>query len=410
MPAAIPSGTPTRFVALDVHRHYLVVGAVDAQQTVVLTPRRFGFAAFATWAQDHLCTTDAVVLEASANAWLLHDQLAPLVASVTVAHPLGVKLIAAARVKTDGRDTIKLARLLAANLIPPVWVPPAPVRELRALVTHRKRLVQQRTQARNRLHAVLHRHNLTVPDGKPFASHQREWWLALNLAPSEQLRVHQDLELLDALQRLITEVERELGRLSTCSPWVEQVPFLVQLPGIGVLTAMIVLAGIGDITRFPSARQLVGYAGLGTSVHDSGQVHRGGRITKEGRSELRGALVEAAWVAVETHAHWKAQFARLSARIGPQKAIVAIARKLLVAIWHVLTAQVADVNAEVQAVGRKLLQWVSRCGTTPGQRRSRLALLRQYLDQLGLEADHITYKGAVYQVPSPPGRSTLADP
>lgn len=405
-----PLRSPTRFVALDVHRHYVVVGAVDAQQTVVLTPRRFGFAAFATWAQDHLSKTDAVVLEASSNAWLLHDQLVPLVASVTVAHPLGVKLIAAARVKTDGRDTIKLARLLAANLIPPVWVPPAPVRELRALVTHRKRLVQQRTQARNRLHAVLHRHNLTAPDGKPFAVHQRAWWLALDLAPSEQVRVRQDLDLLDTLQRLISEVETELGRLSTCSPWVEQVPFLVQLPGIGVLTAMIVLAAIGDITRFPSARHLVGYAGLGTSVHDSGQVHRGGRITKEGRSELRGALVEAAWVAIETHAHWKAQFARLSARIGPQKAIVAIARKLLVAIWHVLTAQTADVNAEVQAVSRKLLQWVSRCGTTPGQRRSRLALLRQYLDQLGLEAERVTYKGAVYQLPSALGRSTPADP
>src|ERR687885_111849 len=141
------SRSPTRFVDLDVHRHYLVVGAVDPQQTVVLTPRRFSFAAFATWAQDHLSQTDAVVLEASSNAWLLHDQLVPLVASVTVAHPLGVKLIAAAWVKPDGSDTIKLARLLAANLIPPVWVPPASVRELRALVTHRKRLVQQRTQA-----------------------------------------------------------------------------------------------------------------------------------------------------------------------------------------------------------------------------------------------------------------------
>ncbi len=138
-----------------------------------------------------------------------------------------------------------------------------------------------------------------------------------------------------------------------------------------------------------------------SSVHDSGQVHRGGRITKEGRSELRGALVEAAWVAIETHAHWKAQFARLSARIGPQKAIVAIARKLLVAIWHVLTAEVADINAEVQAVSRKLLQWVSRCGTTPGQRRSRLALLRQYLDQLGLEVDRVTYKGQAYRLPQP---------
>ena len=114
---------------------------------------------------------------------------------------------------------------------------------------------------------------------------------------------------------------------------------------------------------------------------------------------MRGALGEAAWVAVATHAHWQAQFARLSARIGPQKAIVAIARKLLVANGHVLTAQVADVNAEVQAVGRKLLQWVSRCGTTPDQRRSRLALLQQYLDQLGLEVDSMTYKGQAYRFP-----------
>src|ERR671932_696756 len=136
-----PLRSSTRFVALDVHRHYVVVGAVDAQQTVVLTPRRFGFAAFASWASDHLSPTDAVVLEASSNAWLLHDQLAPLVASVTVAHP--------------------------------------------------RRLVQKRTQARNRLHAVLHRHNLTVPDGKPLAEHQRDWWLALDLAPSAQVRLRQ---------------------------------------------------------------------------------------------------------------------------------------------------------------------------------------------------------------------------
>ena len=137
---------PTRFVALDIHRKYLVIGAVDPQQQVVLTPRRFGFEAFSDWAKTHLGPSDAVVLEATSNAWLLYDQLEPLVGSVTVAHPLAVKLIAAARVKTDARDTIKLADLLAANLVPAVWVPPVPVRELRALVSHRKRLVNQRTQ------------------------------------------------------------------------------------------------------------------------------------------------------------------------------------------------------------------------------------------------------------------------
>src|SRR5437016_923671 len=89
------------------------VGAGDIQQQVVLTPRRFGFAAFTEWASIHLTHADAVVLEATSHAWLLYDQLQPLVAEVVVAHPQAVKLIAAARVKTDSRDTIKLASLLA---------------------------------------------------------------------------------------------------------------------------------------------------------------------------------------------------------------------------------------------------------------------------------------------------------
>jgi transposase len=66
-------------------------------------------------------------------------------------------------------------------------------------------------------------------------------------------------------------VEAELGRLSTCDPWVKQVPFLIQLPGLGMLSVMSILAAIGEITRFPSAKKLVGYAGLGASVHDSGE-------------------------------------------------------------------------------------------------------------------------------------------
>jgi transposase len=401
MPTAeLPHALATRFVALDVHRQYLVVGAVDSQQQVVLTPRRFGFAAFAEWASVHLTHADTVVFEATSNAWLLYDPLQPLVAEVVVAHPQAVKLIAAARVKTDSRDTIKLASLLAANLIPAVWVPPQAVRELRALVTHRNRLVQQRTQAANRLHSVLHRHNLDPPSGIPFAVHQREWWLVLDLPFSEKLRVQQDLSLYQTLTGLINEIEAELGRLSTCDPWVKQVPFLVQLPGVGVLSALRILAAIGEITRFPSAKHLVGYAGLGASVHQSGETNRGGRITKEGRSDLREVMVEAAWVAVEHHPHWKAQFERLAARIGKQKAIVAVARKLLVTIWHVLSQQEADCHAQIEAVTRKLLNWISHAGATPGKKRDRLLLLYQYLDQLGLseEVEEVKYKGATYRL------------
>lgn len=87
--------------------------------------------------------TDAVVLEATTNAWYLCDQLRPLVSFVTVAHPLLVKVITTARVKTDARNTLHLARLLAADLIPTVWVPPEEVRELWAFIAHRTRLIRQ---------------------------------------------------------------------------------------------------------------------------------------------------------------------------------------------------------------------------------------------------------------------------
>ncbi|MDA8187510.1 MAG: IS110 family transposase [Dehalococcoidales bacterium] len=398
-----PRLQPERFVGLDVHKHYVMVAAVNSGQDLVVAPRRFGLAEFEHWASKNLKATDAVVLEATTNAWHLHDQLVPLVASVTVAHPLLVKLITSARVKTDPRDTINLARLLAAGLIPAVWVPPLEVRELRALVAHRQRLVSQSTQARNRLHSVLHRHNILPPQGDLFAASNRSWWDSLELHASEKLRVRQDLTVIGALQLLIAEVETELCRLSASEPWAAQVPFLVQLPGIGVLSAMVLLGAIGDISRFPSAKKLVGYSGLGASVHDSGKTHRSGRITKQGRKELRWVMVEAAWVAVEHNAYWKATFERLSSRLGKAKAIVAVARKLLTVIWHVLTDHVADRHAEVEAVARKMMTWATKHGVAVQQGLSRPAFARQKLDQLRLGADLTTLKycGQLNSLPPP---------
>src|SRR5437870_13264653 len=134
----------TRFVGLDVHRRYATVAAVDSKQQVVLTARRIDFNDFDEWVRKHLRRTDAVTLEATSNAWHLYDMLVPLVASVTVANPIQVALIAKARVKTDPRDALTLARLLAAGMLPSVWVPPVEVRELRALGAHRRRLIKLR--------------------------------------------------------------------------------------------------------------------------------------------------------------------------------------------------------------------------------------------------------------------------
>ena len=131
----------------------------------------------------------------------------------------------------------------------------------------------------------------------------------------------------------------------------------MQLSGFSVLLTMTILTAIGDIKRFPHAKPLVGYAGLGASVHSSGETHKTGHITKTGRRELRWALVEAAWSAVRYHPYWKAEFERLARRMPDNQAIVAIARKLLVAIWHVLTEQVADKHADEKMVATKLMRW-----------------------------------------------------
>jgi len=384
-----------RFIAIDIHKHYLMIGAIDAAKQVVLPPRRVELARWPKWAHANLLSTDAVVIEATTNAWAIYDLLAPLVGRAVVVHPAKVKLIAAARVKTDKIDVLSLAHLLRADLLPEVWVPPQHVRDLRALLSHRRRLVSLQTTAKNRLQSVLHRLNLRPPDGDAFAHKQRAWWAELDLSPTERLRVNQDVATLDHVVAQIAAVDAELRCLSTSELWAEQVPYLVQLPGIALLSAMTILGAVGDITRFATAKKLVGYAGLGAGVHDSGKTHRDKAITKQGRRELRYVMIEAARAAVQSHPYWKDEFAQLERRIGEAKAIVAIARKLLMAVWHVLLAKSADRRADAEQVAFKLMVWSWKLSDEQRGGLSSRQFIRAQLMRLGLgeELTHITRGG-----------------
>ncbi len=120
---------------------------------------------------------------------------------------------------------------------------------------------------------------------------------------------------------------------------------------------MTILSAIGDITRFDTAKQLVGYAGLGASVHASGRAYHTGGITKRGRPELRTSMITCAWRAVRYCTHWRDQFQCLAKRRGQYRAIVAIARRLLVAVWHILTYRLPDRHANPAAVRRAFTKW-----------------------------------------------------
>jgi transposase len=347
-----PWPSPTR-----AGKDYAVVVVVNPHLDTILSPRRIELPAWPRWAAANLKPTNALVVESTSNAWDFYDQVAPLVGRAVVANPRLVKLITSGRVKTDKVDTMALARLLAANLIPEVWVPPLVVREARGLLAHRRRLVRNRTMVTNRLQSLLLRHNLPGPEGNPFCVANLPWWEKLSVSPTEKLRIRQDLATAEHLSGQITELDAESARLSTQKPWSDQATFIMQIPGFSILLTMTILAAVGDISRFPHPKQLVGYAGLGASVHDSGQTHRTGRITKTGRRELRWALVEAAWSAVRYFPYWKMVFDRLARRMPENRAIVAVARKLLVTIWYVLSKQTVDRQADPVRVATKLMRW-----------------------------------------------------
>jgi hypothetical protein len=172
----------------------------------------------------------------------------------------------------------------------------------------------------------------------------------------EQIQIRQELAMLEEMDKHKAEVDAELGRQSLGERWGKQAVRLLQLSGFGVVITMTVLSAIGDVTRFESAKKLVGYAGLGAGVHDSGTEHHPQPITKEGRKELRWALVEAAWRAIRISPYWKEQYETYLKRMRkPNQAIVVIARKLLVAVWHVLTKDETDVHVSEEDLAYKML-------------------------------------------------------
>ena len=376
--------TAPRYIGIDIHKKHFTVTAVDDQQRELLAPKKIAVQQFTAWAHEHLKSTDQVAIEATINSWAVHDQLCPLVDHVAVANTNKLKMITSSSKKTDPHDARILAKLLAVQLLPTIWVPPQSVRELRSITKHRTQLIEQRGSAQNRLHNLLHRHNLSLPDGVPFKNANEAWWQGLPLSNIEQLQLHHYWKTMQLLNQQIAETEAEIAQLSASECWLYPMTFLVQLSGVGLHTGMRILAAIGEIERFPSAQKLVGYSGLGARVRATGNTYYTGKISKQGRRELRTALIASAWVAVRWSDHWRSVFSELVPRIGKQKAIVSIARRLLVAIWHVLTKKEVDRHEDPHAIARSMMTWCSSHHLARSKGLHRLEFVRQRLDVLGI--------------------------
>jgi len=356
-----------RFFGLDLHKKYATVCAISQQGDVVLREERLHLDQLPTWAARTLKPSDAVALEATTNTWWAYDCLAAHAGRVVVVNPIKTRLIAEARINTDELSAEVLARLLQSNFICPVWVPDERTCRYRSLISHRIRLAQEATRLKNRIHAILHRHQIRPPYPNLFTRGGRGWLQRVDLPEVEKLLMRQNLQLLKSTQEALDEMDHLLSRLAQQD---ERVPILMQIPGVNVFAAMAILAEIGDITRFANPKKLSSYAGLVPSLHRSGQKNTTGSITKAGRSHLRWVMVEAAHIAVRYDLVLGPFFCRLRARKGTNVAIVATARKMLVIIWHLLTADGIYRNRQVPMIARKFLEWgwrlgkEHRCGTS----------------------------------------------
>src|SRR5438552_7191708 len=251
-------------------------------------------------------------------------------------HPLRCKAIASARLKNDKVDAAILAQLLRADLLPEAWIAPPKVRQLRALLRHRASLVRVGTQQRNRIHAVAADHGYDR-SASYWTGPGRGWLAELDLPPASREIVTDCLAVIDGLAPVIDRIDGELHQHARGDP---RVKVLRTLPGVGEFTALVMVAEIGDITRFPSARKLASWAGLTPTVRGSDLKVRHGHISKQGSAWLRWVMNQAAQTAKRSP-DFAATYSSIAKRRGKKIATIAISRKLLTRAYHLL----ADMQA-----------------------------------------------------------------
>jgi transposase len=320
---------------MDVHRSFAQVAVLE--DGLCRDEGRIGVKPedLRSWAET-LEPDDEIALEATTNSDAIATMLRPLVARVVVSNPRKTRAIAEAKVKTDKVDARILAQLLAADFLPETWVADDRTRMRRRLVMRRTHLVKQRTRLKNQVHAVLSRNLVpTCPHADLFSGVGRRWLKTQQLPADEGRSVEALVRQLDFHGGELADVERDIAIEAIDDPIAAR---LMTVPGVDVAIAMSIIAAVGDFTRFDEPNKLVAYLGLNPRVRQSGNgpaVH--GRITKAGRSQARGMIVEAAFSAARPPGPLRAFYRRIKDRRGFQVATVATARKMTVLCWHLVT-------------------------------------------------------------------------
>jgi transposase len=236
-----------RCIGLDVHREFAQLAiwqAATVTQAGTFATTAEGVREFAAG----LGPADEVALEATGNTWAIATVLASRAGRVVVSNPAKTRAIAEAKVKTDKVDAAILAQLLAADCLPPVWMPDAATSALRRQVLRRAHIVRQRTRLKNQVHAILARNLVPrCPASDLFGIKGRRWLAGQDLPPDEQAAASALLRQLDFHAQELALIDRDLGQAALARPEVLR---LMTIPGVDATVALSIVAAVGDFTRF----------------------------------------------------------------------------------------------------------------------------------------------------------------
>lgn len=282
---------------------------------------------------------------------LVYDLLEENGIQVKLSHPLKTKAIASAKIKNDKIDSKVLAHLLRADLLPLSYVPHRDVRMQWELLRYRASLVRIQTGLKNRVHAILAKNNIANDFSDLFGKQGKDFLTSLSLPEIYRMALDGYLSILAELEQQIKGVNK---RMVVSAESDQEARLLTTIPGVGYYSALLIKSEIGDIHRFPSAKQLCSYAGLIPSTYSSGNATFHGHITKQGSRWLRWILAEAMGHCVAKAGHLQRFYQRLCRRKGEKIAKVASERKLLEWIYHMLKEKrtFQDMEKIASALGR----------------------------------------------------------
>ena len=318
------------FIGIDVHKRYSQIAVLDENGEIV-EEVRVENANLDDFAQQYAGSKAA--LEATSNYYHIHDTLSEYL-DVTVANPGELKLISDSDKKTDRVDAKQLARMVRLGSIPESYVPTDEVRQARALVRGRQKLVETRTEYANKIHGLLSDHGITQ-EVKPLSVEGREFLTELSLPAPWDALLESYLELIQTLTEQIESLEAEIEERAGS---LKETQLLMTIPGMSYFTALTIYAELGEIDQFDRAKEVVSYVGLNPIIRESGDSRFEGSISKRGSGRVRWLLVQASYSAVHTceDAYLSRFYNRLARKKNSKTAIVATARKLLVSMYHML--------------------------------------------------------------------------